>query len=153
MKGSCDGLNCAGPIWRDYMNYAHEKLPVVAFEKPKEEIFSATISRITGQLATSESADDFKVQSLFAVKPKEYETPGEIVQVDSLCNGPVTTDTPKSAIKRVYLSNPLPIVESLRPEWVTGLRAYLSKSGSISGLGFANTITAVADKPCERPRE
>ncbi len=45
-KGTCDGLNCAAPIWHDFMEAAHKNLPVETFQKP-ESVFSATISQIS----------------------------------------------------------------------------------------------------------
>jgi membrane peptidoglycan carboxypeptidase len=45
-KGTCDGLNCAAPIWHDFMEAAHKNLPKESFQKP-ESIFSATISQIS----------------------------------------------------------------------------------------------------------
>jgi penicillin-binding protein 1A len=34
-KGTCDGLNCAAPIWHDYMEFAHKNLPVLEFKQPE----------------------------------------------------------------------------------------------------------------------
>lgn len=45
-KGTCDGLNCAAPIWHDFMEVAHKNLPKETFTKP-ESVFSATISQIS----------------------------------------------------------------------------------------------------------
>jgi membrane peptidoglycan carboxypeptidase len=45
-KGTCDGLNCAAPIWHDFMEAAHKNLPVEIFQKPAN-VFSATISQIS----------------------------------------------------------------------------------------------------------
>lgn len=97
-KGTCDGLNCAAPIWRDYMNFAHQGLPVEKFKKP-DSVTSATISSITGKLASESTPSTNRVTGLFAVKPTKYESAGKEVTVDALCNGKVTDETPKEAIK------------------------------------------------------
>lgn len=98
-KGTCDGLNCAAPIWHDYMEFAHKNLPKETFTKP-DSVFSATISQISGKLATESTPDKLRITSLFAVKPTEYEGSFKEVQVDSLCNGKVTDNTPSEAIKK-----------------------------------------------------
>ncbi len=98
-KGTCDGLNCAAPIWHDFMEAAHKNLPKETFQKPSS-VFSATISQISGRLATSSTPDKLKVNSIFAVKPTEYEGSLDPIEVDGLCNGKVTSATPLEAIKK-----------------------------------------------------
>ncbi|MDQ1343710.1 MAG: hypothetical protein QG650_430, partial [Patescibacteria group bacterium] len=55
-KGTCDGLNCAAPIWHDYMEYAHRNLPKETFVKP-DSVYSATISGISGKLASENTPE------------------------------------------------------------------------------------------------
>lgn len=98
-KGTCDGLNCAAPIWHDFMEAAHKNLPKETFQKP-DSVFSATISQISGRLATDSTPDNLKVTSIFAVKPTEFEGSLSPIEVDGLCNGKVTDATPPEAIKK-----------------------------------------------------
>ena len=154
-KGSCDGLNCAAPIWRDYMEFAHKGLPVIQFKKPAS-VTSSTISNITGKLVTDGTPDGSRVSSLFAVKPTKYESTGKEVTVDSLCNGRVTERTPADAIRTGVLVDFTPIIESYDPTWVSATRkwaagAAVSSSGSsISDGGY---ITSQSDEECIRPSE
>ncbi len=93
------GLSCAAPIWKTYMEFAHESLDQREFERP-EELRTATISAITGKLATSATPVNQRVSSMFAVEPEEFENVGEEVSVDILCDGRVTSATPSDAIHR-----------------------------------------------------
>ncbi len=98
-KGSCDGLNCAAPIWHSFMEVAHKNLKKEEFKKPAS-VFSATISETSGRLASESTPSNLRVTSIFAVKPTEYEGVSKMIEVDSLCNGKVTDSTPKDAIKK-----------------------------------------------------
>jgi len=52
------------------------------------------------------------VSSLFKNPPKQYDESLKVVQVDALCNGKVDENTPKAAIKNVFLVS----FHSLNPE-------------------------------------
>jgi membrane carboxypeptidase/penicillin-binding protein len=80
------------------MEMAHKNLPKESFKKPNN-IFTATISQISGRLATESTPDKLKISSIFAVQPTEYEGALESIEVDSLCNGKITDRTPPEAIK------------------------------------------------------
>ena len=71
-KPTCDGLNCAAPIWNAYMEFAHKDMPVVPFKKP-DGLSSATISTITGKLVSEGTPESDRVTGLFAVKPTKFE--------------------------------------------------------------------------------
>jgi membrane carboxypeptidase/penicillin-binding protein len=131
-KGTCDGLNCAAPIWKEYMEFAHKGLPVMQFKKP-EDVQSATISTITGKLATENTPSANRITGLFVVKPTKYESAGKEVTVDSLCNGKVTETTPSEAIRTGVLVDLDPIVESYDPSWVTATRRWAVSAASGSG--------------------
>ena len=151
-KGNCDGLNCAAPIWHDFMEFAHKGLPVMPFKKP-DSIYTATISNITGKLTTEKTSDSDKVVSMFAVKPTKYESSSREIEVDSLCNGKVTPATPEAAIKKGFLLDLDPIVESYDPAWVAATRKWASSDKgreAFSSVG-ASTIASYSDTVCERP--
>ncbi|MDD2566270.1 MAG: penicillin-binding transpeptidase domain-containing protein, partial [Candidatus Gracilibacteria bacterium] len=143
-KGTCDGLNCAAPIWHDFMEFAHIGLPKLDFKEP-ESVIKATISKASGKLAGNSTPNELKVSSIFAVKPTEYDSGYKSIQVDSLCNGLVTDSTPKEAIKTIYYGGSLsPIIDSYNSDWLKSIGKYSLISGGESA-GSGTTV------PCERP--
>lgn len=151
-KGTCDGLNCAAPIWHDFMEAAHKKLPKEVFKKP-DSIFSATISQISGRLASDSTPDNLRVTSIFAVKPTEYEGGMKQVEVDSLCNGKVTDQTPRDAIKQVYLSSGInPVIDSYDKAWMPPIYGWLkSEAGQAYFNSASSIVSEVSDEVCVRP--
>lgn len=119
--GTCDGLNCAAPIWRDYMNYAHESLPVKQFERPKEGLYEVAISKVSGKLATAATPKSLVVNALFAVKPQQSDSGNKIVEYDTLCNGPATDATPADSRRQGMILAVEPIIESSQAAWKRGL--------------------------------
>ncbi len=103
------------------------------FKKP-DDVYSATISTITGKLASENTPGPNRITGLFAVKPTKYESAGKQVTVDSFCNGLVTDATPQEAIRTGFLVDLDPIVESYDPSWVASTRRWASASAS-SGSG------------------
>lgn len=129
-KGTCDGLNCAAPIWHDYMEFAHRNLPKEQFKKP-DSVYSATISSISGKLASENTPENFRVTSVFAVKPTAYENSMKEIEVDSLCNGKVTESTPADAVEKGYLINVNPIIDSYETDWLGPIKSWVrSEAGS-----------------------
>lgn len=153
-KGTCDGLNCAAPIWHDYMEFAHRNLPKEQFKKP-DSVYSATISTISGKLASENTPEGYRVTSIFAVKPTAYENSMKEMEVDSLCNGKVTENTPADAVKKGYLINVNPIIDSYDTEWLGSIKSWVkSEAGSAYFAEAKGTIiTDYQDQVCERPGE
>lgn len=150
-KGNCDGLNCAAPIWHDFMEAAHKNLPKETFQKP-ESVFSATISEVSGKLATESTPDSAKVSSIFAVKPTEYEGSFETVEVDSLCNGKVTSSTPPDAVKKGYLININPVIDGYQKDWLPAVSEWMkSESGMEYFTKTENLFSTVSNEVCVRP--
>jgi hypothetical protein len=44
--------------------------------------------------------------------------------LDGLCNGKITENTPVSAIKKVHISNSLPIIDSYNKEWLNSIQQW-----------------------------
>lgn len=151
-KGTCDGLNCAAPIWHDFMEAAHKNLPKETFQKP-ESVFSATISQISGRLATEATPDKLKSTSIFAVKPTEYEGSFKPIEVDGLCNGKVTDATPPEAIKKGYLATNLnPIIDGFQKDWLSSISGWIkSEAGMAYFSGTENILSEANDEVCVRP--
>ncbi len=107
-----NGLQAAGPIWKEFMEFAHEWKPVKSWVKPVW-VQEKSISRISGKLAWDDFPQEAQVISLFKNAPKTYDSSLQDVQVDLLCDGIVTDLTPISAIgNKKYFS-----LQSLRPTW------------------------------------
>lgn len=135
--GTCDWLNCAAPIWRQYMEFAHKSLPKEDWKEP-EWLFSYTIVKSSWRLAVESTPEDQKVQTIMAVKLTESDEWFKTVQVDTLCNWPVSENTPVGAIGTINVPVGNPIIDGYDPTWKN---AFLSSIGSISGQA----------EPCERP--
>ncbi len=145
-KGTCDGLNCAAPIWRQFMDFAHEWLPKEDFIKPTEWLYTATISKYTGKLASDSTPEGQSVSTIMAVKPTEYDAWVKTMQIDTLCNGPLSENTPEEAIKSIYLPADKPIIDGYDPKWTEGFF-----EASKMGLGSGTGAIVLSDAPCDRP--
>ena len=71
-RGNCDGLNCAAGIWKPFMEFALKDLPKEDWKKP-EGIYSYTIAKLSGKLATDTTPDTQKISTMTAVKLDEYD--------------------------------------------------------------------------------
>lgn len=151
-KGTCDGLNCAAPVWHDYMEFAHRNLPKEPFKKP-DSVYTATISSISGKLASDNTPEGYRVTSIFAVKPTAYENSMKEMEVDSLCNGKVTDATPPDAVKKGYLINVNPIIDSYDTEWLGSIKSWVKSEAGSAYFADAKgaIITDYQDQVCERP--
>lgn len=145
-KWTCDWLNCAAPIWHDFMEFAHIWLEKIDFKEP-EWVYHATISKSSGKLASKATPAEHKVSSIFAVKPYEYDTWGwKSIQIDSLCNWTVTQFTPPDAIRNIFIGwSQNPLIDSFDKSWLKSIWKYsnLDSSDSIDG--------DLKDWPCTRP--
>ncbi len=139
-KRNCFGLNCAAPIWNKFMRFAHKNQEKENFQKPKW-IFEYTISRLSGKLATKNTADGDKVQTYTAVKLTEYDDGFKEIQVDRLCGWPVTDKTPRDDIvtRKVPASS---LIDSFDPNWIKGF---------VKQLWSGITGSGTSSKPCVRP--
>lgn len=145
-----NGLEWAWPIWHDYMEYVHKDKAVETYSKPSW-VKEISISEISWLLPNPEwFPEDFIVKSLFLNEPTDYDNSLWIIEVDSLCDWKVTSDTPISAIKKWYLLN----FHSLSPDnsswedpvktWVANWE-YKEKYWNVSDI-----ITDYTNEPCVR---
>lgn len=150
-KWTCDGLNCAAPIWKGYMDFALKKLPKEDFSKPKD-VYSYNIVKTSGRLATNETPEDQIVSTIMANKLTEYDTGFKEMKIDTLCNGPVSSNTPEDAIKTIYIPSSNPVIDGYDPEWTRGFFEALKMGAYGSGSTWSgNTAPVISDTPCERP--
>lgn len=136
-KGTCDGLNCAAGIWKPFMEYAHKELPKAEWKKP-ESVYTYTIAKASGRLATESTPEDQKISTIMAVKLSEIDGGFKEERVDTLCNGPISESTPESSIGTIFVPIATPIIDGFDPSW---------KSGFYSSAGSGTR----SPEPCERP--
>jgi penicillin-binding protein 1A len=146
-KWSCDGLNCAAAIWKSYMTYALHDMPKEEFKKPTG-VYSYDISKLSGLLATKDTPADMVRSTIMAVKLDTYDGWLNTVQVDTLCNGIVTPETPIDAISTYYTPTAKPIIDGYDPEWFAGFLSASRKYSSGTG-----STTEVSKEPCVRPTD
>ncbi|MBX9808950.1 transglycosylase domain-containing protein [Candidatus Gracilibacteria bacterium] len=143
-KGSCDGLNCAAPIWKSYMTFALKDLPKEEFKKPKD-LYTYNISKISGYLATKDTPQDLVRSTIMAVKLDTYDGGIEGVDIDTLCHGIATAETPDDARFTIFMPKSKPVIDGYDPEWYSGFltasKQFTSGSGSIE----------ISKEPCPRP--
>ena len=148
-----DGLQSAGPIFRDVMTAAHEGLPAEELARP-DEIQAATISSVNGKLAGDGTPDNLKARGLFAVLPTDVDATGDDVRtVDALCDGPVTPDTPESAVRQGRVMDLDTVVDRGQPTWLASVRDWASQPDNAAKLsgGAGGIIFGLSMEPCDRP--
>lgn len=145
-RGSCDGLNCAAPIWKWFMEFAHKNLPKEEFKKPKD-LYTYDIVKTSGKLATKDTPKDQVVTTIMAVKLNDYDGGLRSMEIDTLCNGPVSENTPEAFRKTVYIPAEKPIIDGYDPAWTSGffeaIKWWAPKEWEES--------PTYSDEPCERP--
>ena len=149
-----DGLQSAGPIFRDFMAFAHADKPALSLPKP-DSVESARISSLNGKLAGPGTPADLAVQGDFAagMVPADADGTGdESREVDALCGGPVTADTPAAAIRRGKVLDMDSMAEHGHPEWQDSLRDWAGKPENKDKLGsLGEAVFGSSAEPCARP--
>ncbi len=136
-KWTCDWLNCAAGIWKPFMEYAHKDLPKLDWKRP-DWVYDYTIVKTSWRLATESTPENQKISTIMAVKLTEVDTGFKEEPVDTLCNWPLSENTPEGARGSIMIPNSIPIIDGYDPDW---------KAGFISSLwGSWRSLT-----PCERP--
>lgn len=82
--------------------------------------------------------------------PQSYDNNLESVEVDLLCNGIVTENTPIAAIGNVNLIS----INSMKPDlayWETPVQEWLTNNNFVENLNLGNNfITSYSQEVCER---
>lgn len=144
-----NGLEAAGPIWKDFMEFYHSDEPILNWKRPNG-VKEVSISKLSGKLASEQLGSDLMVSSIFKNVPREVDNSLTAIQVDLLCNGIVNEQTPISAIWNVnFLS-----LNSLRPDnpaWENPVQAYVA-AGWVDDLvpNASKYITRVSNEICQR---
>ena len=147
---SWDWLNAAWPIWRDFMEYAHKNKPVKTWTRPRW-VSEINISEITWLLPNPENYwANLLVKSVFVNKPEKYDNSYQSVEVDVLCNGKVTPETPAAAVRNATLIE-FHSLQPNNPAWENPVQEWAkSDEAKAKYWNIANLITTLNDKVCER---
>ncbi|MCD5374989.1 transglycosylase domain-containing protein [Candidatus Gracilibacteria bacterium] len=146
---SGNGLEGAGPIWKDYMEFYHSDEGVLEWKRPTG-VKEVNISKISGKLAPEGLGSNFITSALFQNAPREYDNSLQPIRVDLLCNGAIDEFTPISAIGNVSLLS----LHSLKPEnprWELPVQEWLSKGEYDAFLPKTkNLVSNINENTCER---
>ena len=150
-KGNCDGINCAWPIWHDFMDFAHIKLPKEEFIKP-DWIQEVYISRLSGKRAPENLPDSLKIKTIIAtdLEKLEFDTPPKSLQIDTLCNWSVGPNTPEEAIWNIFIQTSYPVIDGYKKDWVKSIPGFWNLWYIEGWEGTGSTVEYKTDI-CERP--
>lgn len=144
-----DWLNWAGPIWRDFMTYAHKDKKVEKWAKPSS-VYDINISEISWLLPNPENSNGPLVKSLFVNKPTKYDQSFETVEIDMLCGwraGPNTPDAAKKSVTLVEFHS----IDPSNASWEKSVQDWSkSEEASERYWNISNMVTSVSDEVCKR---
>lgn len=145
-----NGLEWAWPIWKEFMEYAHKDLPVENWKKTSD-VKTVNISSVSGLLPSPDTWNtSFMTQSLFINKPTSYDNSFKTVEVDALCNGIVTENTPEAAIKKVNLVQ-FSSLSPNNPNWEEPVQEWARSDEAKKLYGnITNMVTRIEPNECER---
>lgn len=114
-------------MMKNFMQYAHIGEPVKTWYQPTG-VKNITLSSVSGGIASENTPEEFRVDSLHMNTPNYTDTSMQPIQVDALCNGIITDATPIAARRTVYMVN----INSLIPSnaaWENPVQAWLKEKG------------------------
>lgn len=85
-----------------------------------------------------------------ATKLTDYDGGLREMRIDTLCNWPVSENTPESFIKTVYIPAEKPIIDGFDPAWTSGFFEAL-KTGGKTDEQNPDRVPTYSEAPCERP--
>jgi penicillin-binding protein 1A len=142
-------LEAAGPIMKDFMEYAHIWKESESWNRPIW-VKSLNVSSISGLLASKDFPVNLLTNSNFINAPKKSDDNLKFLRVDSLCNWKVTKDTPELAIKEGYLLK----FQSISPRnsiWESSVKDWVqSWDWKEKHKNIWNIITEYNDTICTR---
>jgi hypothetical protein len=101
-------------------------------------------------LPNPENSGSPLISSFFINKPTKYDQSYQTVQIDSLCNGMVTSSTPPAAIKEATLVE----FHSLNPtnsSWENPVQAWARSDEAKERYGSVyNMVTSISNEVCQR---
>lgn len=148
---SWDGLNWAGPIWRDFMNYAHKWKTVENWKMPAS-VYKINISEVSWLLPNPENSANSKLveSSLFVNKPIAYDNSYQTIEIDALCDWLVWPNTPQAAIKYATLLE-FHSIEQTNATWEASVQEWArSDEAKERYWTVSNLITRAPTETCNR---
>lgn len=145
-----NGLEWAGPIWKNTMEILHKGKSATNWTKPNE-VKEVNISEISWFLPSPENTNNtFIIKSQFLNKPSKYDYSFKSIEVDALCNWLITEKTPEAAKKNITLVQ----FNSLLPwnsSWEDPVQQWV-KSGKAAEKywNISNLTTNFTEEECER---
>lgn len=150
-----NGLEGAGPIWKDFMVYAHKGKRAESWKQPGS-VTRTNISSISWKLPNPEGAwDQFIVSSLFMKNnlPGEVDNSYRQIEIDALCDGLVSENTPDAAKKKAFILQ----FHSINPEnaqWENTVQEWTkSEKFKEEFWNLTNIRTTVPTEICERTQQ
>lgn len=143
MKSGATGLTVAAPVWKNFMDNAHQILvdngadPEKKYAEPTP-LSTLEINRLTGKRATDITPEHLRVTEVFPsyALPTEFDTEVEIKSINIFTGEDATDSTPEFAVRQI---NYLPL-ESLKEDanwrepvlqWIKNHPIFMNSLGAI----------------------
>lgn len=128
-------INTIAETWKNYMTDAHKLLKIESPDFPQPQgIVKATVSKLTGKLATDKTPDGFKISDIFSSfgKPADYDDSVQRVRVDIRNSKLASDDCPPAQVENRYVVK----VHEFdgRPDWDKSIAAWIAGSEALGGL-------------------
>ncbi|MCP4523003.1 MAG: penicillin-binding protein [Candidatus Gracilibacteria bacterium] len=148
-----NGLDGASGIFHDFMVELHKGSVAENWKKPAV-VKDINISDISGFLPSPENnQNNFLTKSLFLNKPTQYDSSFKTIEIDALCGGIISENTPDIAKEKVTLVE----FHSLSPyknTWEIPVQKWAQSEKAKEMYGnISNLVTSVNETPCERSAE
>lgn len=143
MKSGATGLTVAAPVWKNFMDNAHQILVDNGADPEKKYIeptplTTIEINRLTGKRATDITPEHLRVAEVFPsyALPTDFDTEAEVKNINIFTGEDATDDTPEFAVREI---NYLPL-ESLKEaanwrepvlEWIKNHPIFMNSVGAI----------------------
>ncbi len=148
IKLSWDWLNGAAPIWKQFMEYAHQNKEKLTWKIP-EGLKYTKVSKVSWLLAPEWFEPSLIVDSLFKNIPTDYDTSLQQIQYDALCNGKVWPNTPQAAIRTWYYIA-YHSIDQTNIVWEEGVQKWAKENWYKEFWNIPNIISDYKDIECQR---
>jgi hypothetical protein len=129
MNHQASGFNTSGPIWKEFMEFAHKKVEARGFVQP-EGIKIVPVSRFSGKLPLPDTDEKLIIREKFKSEfvPTEIDGALRIIEIDKVSNKLPTDHTPIEAIEKKAVLN----FHSYYPEnedWERPVQEWINENG------------------------
>ncbi len=143
MKSGATGLTVAAPVWKNFMDNAHQILihnganPEKKYTEPTP-LTAVEVNRLTGKRATNITPEHLRVTEVFPnyALPTEFDTEVEVKSINIFTGEDATDETPQFAVRKInYLPlKPLKKDANWREpvlEWIKNHPIFMNSLGAI----------------------